>query len=353
MHIVHINDSLERGGAETLLVNTVQAIAQLHPQIKQTVITLYDRGELKQQILRFADYHSLNFTLATSLVAIKKLKKIIKEGKVNIVHSHLLHSTLLSRLAVPKNVGLVTTYHSVFYEPTMVTYARKERYLDKLTYKKRYFSLFVSDAVRENITKAVGIKDHEQVLMNFASTSFQPQYTFNPEATLKIVMVGNLHEIKNHAIAIKAMGQLSHLPIQLDIYGEGNLRGYLQDLIKECGAAVILKGARNMTSEVLSKYDLYMMTSLHEGMPISLLEAMQTGLPSLLNDISMLRQTADKAALYYKYNDLKDLVKLISEVYVEKSILQYYSLNALEQSQKFSASEFVKSLLKIYKQVVA
>ncbi|GAB2531046.1 glycosyltransferase family 4 protein [Rufibacter soli] len=352
MHILHINDSLERGGAETLLVNTVQAIAHLHPEIKQTVITLYDKGELKQQIISLATYKSLDFNLFNPLPAIKKLKKIIKEGRVSVVHSHLLHSTLVSRLAVPKSVGLVTTYHSVFYEPTMVTYARKERYLDKLTYRKRYFSLFVSGAVRENIIKAVGIKDHEQVMMNFASTSFQPLYTFNPEATLKIVMVGNLHEIKNHAIAIKALGQLSHLPIQLDIYGEGSLRGYLQDLIQTNGASVTLKGAMAMTSEVLSQYDLYMMTSLHEGMPISLLEVMQTGLPSLLNDVSMLRETAGDAAVFYEYNSLSDLVVKIESVFNNKSILREFSRQALIQSRKYSANNFIQRLLGIYQKLI-
>jgi glycosyltransferase involved in cell wall biosynthesis len=352
MNLLHINDSLERGGAETLLVNTVQAIDKYLPHIKQTVVTLYDSGELVNDIKGIADYYTLNYSLKNSIQAIIKLKKILSRQHINVIHSHLLHSTFLARLAVNSKTKLVSTYHSVFYDPAMVTYAKKELLIDRLTYRDKYFSIFVSEAVRENITMHVRIEKNYEVLLNFASSQFFPSYCFRNEPELRVVMVGNLHEIKNHKIAIRAMGELKHLPIFLDIYGDGHLRDKLQKLINESGANVSLKGKEKMSSAILAQYDLYLMTSQHEGMPLSLIEALQTGLPSLLNEISMLKETAGNAAVYYDYDSLESLKDKLQSLLNERTLLNELAINAVKQSKKFSAETTVQKLFTIYSKTI-
>lgn len=348
MKILHINDTLERGGAETLLVNTVKAISERFPTINQTVVTLYNKGELKNELGNIS-YYSLNFKLSNPVPSIFRLRKLIKKLNIQVVHSHLLHSTFLARLALPHGVGLVSTYHSVFYEPTMVTYAKYERLIDKLTYKNKFFTIFVSEAVQENITKAVNIKENYKVLVNFASPKFKYSWKFNPENELKIVMVGNLHEIKNHEIAIKALSHLPHQSISLDIYGDGGLRKHLEDIITQTNTKVRLMGITNMTSDILGKYDLYMMTSRHEGMPLSLLEALQSGMPCLLNSVSMLIETAGNASIYYNYNSLDSLVEKLTFIIKNKQLLPKLSENALVRSELYSVDNYLNALIEIYK----
>ena len=251
MQLLHIIDSLGRGGAETLLVNTVLEFHEKYPEIKQHVVTLYDGGELYSEIAGKAEYYCLHFKLKNPFPAVLKLRRYLKKHRVEMVHSHLLHATFVARLALPAKAGLVSTYHTVFYEPTMVTYAGKELLFDKFTYRSRYYSIFVSEAVQENILKTIGIRKNYRVLLNFASPKFKTSYQFNPVRELRMVMVGNLHEIKNHEIAIKAMAQFCDLPVYLDIYGEGPLRNELQDLIAATAVKVTLHGKGNHVFGIL------------------------------------------------------------------------------------------------------
>src|SRR5690606_19744280 len=110
-------------------------------------------------------------------------------------------------------------------------------------------------------------------LLNFAGSEFVPKYTFKEKQEIKLINIGNLKPNKNQEAAIKALAELKHLNIMLDIYGEGGLRPYLQELITNTGAKVTLKGKAEITTDLFSKYDAFLMTSSNEGMPISLLEA--------------------------------------------------------------------------------
>lgn len=347
--ILHIIDSVERGGAETLLVNTIEGINQTYPDCNQYLVTLYKGGSLLPKVASLVEYYNLGLTRYNFLLVLLKLRKHLKTLKIDVVHSHLLHATLISRLALPKGTKLVSTYHSVFYDPELVDYARIELILDKLTYHPDYFSVYVSEAVQRNISAAVGIKNNSQVLVNFASPAFTPLYRFNPDPQLRIVMVGNLNPVKNHRIAIQALAHLKNIPIFLDIFGEGILRPELEKLINETGAKVVLRGSQAMSSELLAQYDLFLMTSHHEGMPISLLEAMQTGMPSLLNDLPMLRETAGNGASFYEYNQLDSLTRCLQEIWEDKDTLKILSEKALIRAEKFSAEGYIQKLFQIYK----
>lgn len=348
IRILHIIDSLERGGAETLVVNTITSLQQKYPGCQQYLVTLYKEGELLPQVREQVTHVHLGFRKTNLLAVVLRLRVLLKKWEIDVAHSHLLHSTFISRLVLPANVKLVSTYHSVYYDPQLVDYARKELIIDRLTYRRRYYSIFVSEAVRANICQAVGIRDRYRVLVNFASPAFRPSYRFSPSPALKIVMVGNLRPVKNHEIAVRALSRFISLPVSVDIYGEGSNRPQLEELIRQTGANVTLKGAKAISSALLADYDLFMLTSHHEGMPISLLEAMQTGLPSLLNDLPMLRETAGDGGIYYQYNSLNSLVASIEKILDNKIVLAELSDKALTRSRGFSADKYVDALMRVY-----
>jgi glycosyltransferase involved in cell wall biosynthesis len=350
IRILHIIDSLIRGGAETLVVNTVAHIHQRYPEFKQYVVTLYHEGVLLPQVADKVEHHHLACTKTNLLGVVFRLNRLLKKWKIDVVHSHLLHSTFVTRLALPSKIRLVSTYHSVFYEPNLIEYAGMELVLDKLTYRRKYFTVFVSEAVKMDICKAVGITKNFAVLDNFASPTFTPSYRFSSSPALKMVMVGNLRLVKNQEIAIRALSYFKGLPVSLDIYGEGDRREFLKKLIKETQANVTLKGAAAMSSAILAEYDLFLMTSHHEGMPVALLEAMQTGLPSLLSALPMLQETAGEGAIYYENNSLESLIRSIEQILADKEVLKDLSGKALEQAKKFSVGNYVQSLVKIYQE---
>ena len=104
----------------------------------------------------------------------------------------------------------------------------------------------------------------------------------------RIIMVGRLNEQKDYPTAIEAMALVKkHNPdIRLDIIGEGDEREKLEALIKEKGLedTVRLMGWSDSVGKEEEESDLYLMTSLYEGMPNALMEAMASGLVVVSTD---------------------------------------------------------------------
>lgn len=99
--------------------------------------------------------------------------------------------------------------------------------------------------------------------------------------------VGELNENKNHSIVVKALAELKDTKIHYCIAGIGNLRKEIESLADHLGVGkqVHLLGYRNDIDELLQKVDIYMLPSIREGLNVSLLEAMASGLPCICGDI--------------------------------------------------------------------
>lgn len=103
-----------------------------------------------------------------------------------------------------------------------------------------------------------------------------------------ITSMGRLVNQKAHDVMIKAFKKVSdEFPeYQLIIYGEGELRGYLEELIKEnhLEDRVLLPGNCKTALLEVSKSQIFLLTSRFEGMPNALMEAMAVGIPSISTD---------------------------------------------------------------------
>ena len=347
--VLHIIDSLNIGGAENILVQSVNKLIETTSENEHFVVTAYTIGELSSKLDSRCSIRCLNLTKRNVLFKILSLRKFIKKNQIKIIHSHLLDSTLLSRISAPHGVNIVSTYHSPLYDPSQINYSHWRLWLDKFTYKKRHFLIFVSDSVKMNICGKLDVQGRYKVISNFVSNSFCFHYKYSPKETLKIISVGNLKKVKNHILAINAFSNLKNYPITLDIYGGGHLYETLNKVIKQSNVKVNLKGKVEISSALLSKYDLFLMTSFYEGMPLSLIEAMKTGLPSLLPILPALKEIAENAAIYYAPNNGQELSKEILNILNNKQYLQNLSEIAIERSKEYSIEFYLSSLKDVYK----
>lgn len=104
----------------------------------------------------------------------------------------------------------------------------------------------------------------------------------------KIVTCGRLDSIKNHPMLIRAFSRIKkhYDECTLDIYGVGEEKDRLQRLINELGIAgsAHLVGKTNHVEQVLSKADIFVLSSDSEGMPNALMEAMAAGVTCISTD---------------------------------------------------------------------
>jgi len=353
--ILHIIDSLSIGGAETLLINANVKL----PGFRHVLVHLKEPNVYEGQLSKLPVV-CLGFNNWFSLPrAVIKLRKLIEQHQVSVVHSHLYYSTIVARLACPRGVPLISSYHSLLYNPAnRAQYSKKLLLLDRLTYCRHHYLLFVSKAVQSLVSRAVGVKGRNEVLYNYVDDKYFADNHCNHREhipPLRIVMLGNLRPEKNYSTVVQALHQLPSANLTLDIYGDGTQREALRDTIHQHGLAekITLKGRIEQPDRVLPDYDLYIAASRFEGFGIALAEAMASGLPCLVSDIAAHWEVADDTVVYFDPDDLESLPNKISLLVREPKRMSQMQALSKQRAALFRKRSYMERLGNIYNEVLS
>lgn len=345
--ILHFIYSLGRGGAEHLLVRSLRELKEY----RNIVVTIKDEDDFGVE-LECDTYICLNLkTIASFPFAIKRLKRIIGINKVDIVHTHLFWPTILSRIAVPKKIPLITTIHA--FIGTSVEYKKWYiRNLDRATYqiRKSIIAAAAKGALQEYFS-FLNLKPYKSYpLYTFVDLDrFSKQNHANANGTFTLISTGALRIQKNQSYLVKAMALLKEEDIELHIYGKGELEKNLQDLIDKTGARVILKGMVKNIEDILPYYNAFVMSSTYEGFSLSVLEAMAVKTPLLLSDIGSFKEQCGDSSLYFQLDDETDFVKKLEILRKNKSIRERLSNDAFKRvTENFTLPHHMNTLRKIY-----
>lgn len=352
MKILYLIDSLTTGGAEILLCNFIKEYKHDFPDSKHYIITLNKDISLLPSIKEYIEgIETIAFNERRVLFTLWVLKKSIKKIKPDLIHAHLFYSTMLGRLASGKSIPVISSYHNMEYCKESPYYSFKYPLIDKLTFNpKRHFCIYVSNAVKTCVQHGVPSQiHHSAVISNFVPNEFKHKYNFCNIKKLKLISVGNLKKVKNHLFVLKEISSLADLNITLDIYGEGEMHNELKEFIQSHSLKVRLMGKGNITSDLLCQYDAFLLPSLSEGMPISLIEAIVSGLPSFISDLAQLKETAENTALYFSPTQPGTLSALLKQVYEKKQILIDLSENTKVIGAKYRWKHHYEAIEKVYK----
>lgn len=353
--IVHVIDSLGRGGAETLLVALLPLLAQ-HYEI--TLVTLTPETDFEPELVVAAERHCLGYTGFQSLPrCVLRLRKLIQRVQPDLVRSQLYLSGVISRAATPASIPLVFSIHN----PMSQDAYEKNSFalpLERLTYRRRHALVAVSRDALADFDCHVGVKGKSFVLHNAVDEAFftSPRggEAWTPGQPFRLVAVGNLKEQKNHHMLVEAFRSLAGAPVSLDIYGEGPLRTLLEQEIAAHRLPVRLMGKSGELPRLLGRYDAYVMPSLYEGFGIAAAEAMAVGLPMLLSDIAVLREITHGNALFFNPADPASFTALVEQILARRANLRVLS----EQGRRIAAENYrlapyVEKLRRIYAEVMA
>jgi glycosyltransferase involved in cell wall biosynthesis len=340
--ILHVIDSLARGGAERLVIDTINSLNEYEHHL----IILHDPESLRTDLevpVSFLNLHqSSNQQIFSSA---QKVRRYIQSNGIDLVHAHLYFSSVVARLATPRKVPLFNSLHII---SSLDNYTKNKLslYLERITYRKRHHIIAVSREVLNDFDKWIGVKGVATVLYNFINDNYfqNPKQTINTHP-FRLVAIGNLRYQKNYPYLIQVF---KHLPanVTLDIYGEGPLREELQRQIDKYRLAIQLMGTEKELYKKLPVYDAFIMSSFFEGQPLSLLEAIASGLPVILADIPVLREVTAEHAVYFDLNDPMDLVKKIKAILDKKLIITNHTKPALERISQFAKKEIYMNKLR-------
>lgn len=228
------------------------------------------------------------------------LKKIITDEKYDIVHTHTPVASVITRLVCKnlKDVKVFYTAHGFhFYKgaPLLnwIIYYPIEKWLSKytdvlITINKEDYVLAQKSFYAGKVEYVPGVGlDIDKINSVRVDRKLKRKEIGVPEDCFLLLSVGELNKNKNHGIVIKALAQINDTNIHYVICGQGKLHKYLLELCRKLKVEerVHLLGYRRDVIEICKASDLFVFPSLREGLSVSLMEAMASGLPVICSDI--------------------------------------------------------------------
>lgn len=250
-------------------------------------------------ILHQVDILKNPFRLVSLRRAIKKIKSILNQEQIQLIHCHTPIGSVVARIAAQKariKPYVIYTAHGFhFYKGApifnWIVYFPVEYLLSK--YTDCLITINGEDYMRSLKMLCPRCRQIPGVGLNTAR--FFPDKTAASEIAheqgehklpFHMISVGELNRNKNHEIVIKAVARLKDVDISYDIYGEGKEKEHLEKLIKkyDLEEKVKLRGYTCCVEQYLREADCFVFPSIREGLGLAALEAMACGLPVIAAD---------------------------------------------------------------------
>lgn len=239
---------------------------------------------------------------AQNLTVYRQLSHLMKQEHFDLVHCHTPMGGVMARLTAhaTHTAPVVYTAHGFhFYHgaPLLnwLCYYPMERFLSLFTDQQICINQEDYELARKNfhakhVDYIPGVGIDLTCIPDFTNAEIQQKKESLGLPTDKIIILssGEMIKRKNHETAIRAIAKLpEQYPIHYIICGHGKLNEYLHQLVQTLHLEnkVTFLGYREDMLEILQIADLFLFPSYQEGLPMSLLEAMASGLPILCSDI--------------------------------------------------------------------
>ncbi|WP_255262829.1 glycosyltransferase family 4 protein [Bacillus wiedmannii] len=315
---------------------------------------------LKKKGIRFFEVDSLinKISLKNDFRCTKELVKIIRKVNPDIVHCHSSKAGALGRIAAK-----ICKVNKVFYTPHAYVFQNP-----KLSTMKKNIYYRIENILGKISTKNLHVSfGEERLALNAKVIPREKSITIYNG----IADVGSEGKKKSKDIIIGTVGRMDHqknpwefIGIAKDIarntdnvkfvyVGAGEYFDEISSYIKEKGLEnkIILKGFSSNPIQEMERFDVFISTSLYEGLPYSLLEAMSCSLPIIATNI----EGHDEIVLHevngylYELNDIKSVNQFIEDLIKDKDKLKRMSIDSYNMYQeKFSLNTMVQSIMQTY-----
>lgn len=295
INVLHIISSLEKKGPVQVIYDLIKnsdfskfnfILLALKPCIEDSLKNEFEKLPIK--IIQLDNIAPFNFLKFKSIVV-----DIIYSENISICHSHCTRSLIINSLVYKK----LHTVHSIQIYPGLQSFTMngyfKGFFINLLTKKlirKIQFPVSCSMYVHEELLKKDKITS--QIIVNGSSSRYifdesiaksRIQIDLGLDPTFKyLVSVGRLSAEKNYNKLIDLFIAANLDGFKLIIVGDGPLQKDLSGISNE---DILILGFKSNFEEYIYASDYYISTSLTEGMPLSVIVAMEAGKPLILSNI--------------------------------------------------------------------
>ena len=317
-HVLNVITRLEQGGAPLALLETVRRMDR-----EEFAVTI--AAGKTEDVDRNLDVSALNFDLpiievhtlrrsvhpVRDVVALLHLVRIIRHGKFDLVHTHTSKAGILGRMAaaicgVPAIVHSShgTILHGYFSPAVTRLFAMFEKAAATLSHR---IICLTKQEIIQHLDAGIGKADQYTHIFNGIDleafearkgdrTELRRSLGYTPDDVV-CVSVGRLVPVKGQSDLLNAFAEarVQNPELRLLLVGDGELR---EELAKQAQALKIadvveFAGWREDVAELLDACDLFVLTSLNEGLGLVLVEAMAKRLPVVATAVGGVREVVE------------------------------------------------------------
>lgn len=353
MKIIQVMPEFGLAGAETMCENLIYELVKLGHDV--TVVSMYDYHSSITDRLENAGIEIvyLHKKSGFDLSMVFKMKKIFKKYNPDVIHTH----RYCPQYAIPAAIlaGIKHRVHTV-HNVAEKENGRIARKLNKFFFKHcGVIPVALSELIRDSIIKEYGInKEKIPVIYNGIDLSkCIPKQAYESHNIFKILHIGRFTEQKNHIGLLKAFKSFNdkYPNSELWLIGDGETKDTIKDFVhsNDLERNVIFCGLKEDVYDYLNQADVFVLPSNYEGLPMTLIEAMGTGLPIIATAVGgvpdMLTDGENAVLISPKSEEIAySLIRLHNDVNFRKSIGQ----KALISSNSFSSKIMTKHYLKTF-----
>ena len=352
MRIMQVIPELCFGGAETMCTNLSIELKKMGHDV--VVVSLYTyKSDITERLIKNdVQVVYLDKKAGLNLGIIKKLMRVMKDYKPDVVHTHLYAAKYAHIAAILTHVNTrIHTVHSV----AMKDGGSIERRITKCLVKHmNVVPVSLSSIVQKTVIDEYGIRaEKTPVIFNGVPLDCCRKIKqYNSKAT-RFVHIGRFSEAKNHLAMIEAF-IIAHKKedyIELFLYGEGEKRDECAKLVNDHNADGYIHfcGVTGDIYSVLEQADVFILPSLWEGVPMTLIEAMGTALPIITTPVGgIVDMLEDGKEAIFTGTDSKSIAESIEAITYNADLRMSLGQAALTRAEQFSAKTMAEKYLSLY-----
>lgn len=287
MNIAFVTSTKRWGGVKTWILEFSKELSKTdNVYIFTRDVKLYNlavKSGLNCRLIKFGfDYNPLT---------ILRFIKIFKELKIDVVC-----------LNVQKEIRTAGIGAKFLKIPVVHRVGLKTDIVDKLDFILAH-KLFVtkilvpSEIMKTELTEKFNFVKSDDVKVVYNGKMFFPEKQKDIHKPVRFLITSKVESVKGHNYLMPVLKNLKDAGCDfvLDIYGEGDLSGWVSSFIQENGLCnhVFMKGFISNLKDKISQYDFGILTSFSEGFPNVILEYMASGLPAISTNVSGIKEIVE------------------------------------------------------------
>lgn len=297
LRVLHVIGKMDRAGAESFIMNLYRNIDKMQVQFDFLVFS-YEQGDYDKEIMRLGGkiYRMPSFKGYNYWDLYRRFKKFFEEHPYKVVHGHI-GSLAPAYLYWAKKNGAYTIAHS--HATNSSNWIKKNIYWllsHSVTKVADYFFACSYQAGKDRFGSEIVGQNNFAIIKNCVTTSaFQYSIRRHDELKKKFQLedkfvvghVGRFTEAKNHKFLLVVFKEISKKidNAELLLVGRGELESEIRKTVKDEGleSKVQFMGVRDDIPDMMNLFDLFLFTSLYEGLGNVCIEAQAAGLPCFVS----------------------------------------------------------------------